>query len=384
MAVFDPHKQDVRFLGADGKTPIHIPIPAIDAFNNGSVGLSVTYGAQLGACIIMLFVVVIMTPRAKFRAMSTILHILALLLCVVRMSLLIAFFPSAFDEFYNYWSSDYSSVPLGDYQVSIAANAISLLLVIIIEVALFVQARAILHLWPHIVKYTLSTVSIIVTLLTVSWRLAFTVFQSRAIMSAESAHPFRWVAQWSIITNVVSICWYCALFNVKLVIHVITNRDILLRSYRSLTPMEVLVMTNGILMIVPVIFSALEWVDWTGFEAASLILTSVSLILPLGTLVARRLSQSRGQDYDNFDSRTCIALPSRFHDAQVSYGTKSFTTSSNTTTTPQDTILYQCEAGACSGKPDDVTIELCPLKEDRVHNGQVRVYSNLDQHESRV
>lgn len=251
MAAFDPHTQEVRFLLADGKTPIAVPIPEIDALNHISLSVCITYGAQLGACFIMLVVLVIMTPSNKFKTVSTILHILALVMCIIRMSLLIAYFPSGFNEFYNYWAVDYTSVSPGDYRTSIMGNVASLLVVIVIEAALVAQAQAMVHMWHNAVKHTLFIVSILLTLLTVSWRLAFTIFQCQATLDLESAHPFRWVARWSVITNAVSICWYCAIFNIKLTTHVFCNRGILLRSCKSLTAMDALVMTNGILMIVP-------------------------------------------------------------------------------------------------------------------------------------
>lgn len=250
MALFDPYTQTANFLAKDGETPIEVPIPLIDKFNEESVSISINYGTQLGACVIMLLVLLIMTPSNKFRRPSTILHIIALAVCSIRMALLASFFPSPFNEFYNYWAGDYSSVDDYHYHISITANAFSLLLVVAIELALMNQAWTMVNLWPSVSKYALVIVSAGVTLLTISWRLAYTVVLSQAVYAAESARPIRWIAQWAIITNAVSICWFCLLFNVKLVLHLVSNRS-LLPSCQSLTPMDVLVMTNGLLMIIP-------------------------------------------------------------------------------------------------------------------------------------
>lgn len=250
MADFNPYEQSVSFLAADGKTPIEVPLPAIDSFNEESVSVCINYGTQLGAAFIMLLVILLMTPSHKFRRPSTILHITALVFCIIRMAMLSAFFPSPFNEFYNFWAGDYSSVSAKHFHISVAGNCFSLLLVITVETALMYQAWTMVHLWPNLAKYTLSAVSLIITLLTVSWRLAFTVVLSKATLQEESARPVRWVVQWSIITNAISICWFCALFNAKLILHLATNRS-LLPSNRTLKPMEVLVMTNGILMIIP-------------------------------------------------------------------------------------------------------------------------------------
>lgn len=255
MAGFDPHTQTVNFLAADGETPIEVPIPFIDKFNEESVSICINYGTQLGACVLMLLVLLIMTPSNKFRRPSTILHIIALVFCSIRMALLASFFPSPFNEFYNYWAGDYSSVEDYHFHISVGANCFSLLLVVAVEFALVNQAWTMVNLWPSAAKYGLVIVSAGVTLLTISWRLAYTVVLSKAVYAAESARPMRWVVQWALITNAVSICWFCALFNIKLVLHLVSNRRFL-PSCQALTPMDVLVMTNGLLMIIPGMFSS--------------------------------------------------------------------------------------------------------------------------------
>lgn len=128
----------------------------------------------------------------------------------------------------------------------------------------------------------------------------------------------------------------------------------------------------------------MELGNWAAFEAASLTLTSVALILPLGTLTARRLSQSHGLGYDNFSSTTRVALPFNLNNSQLSPGTKSFATSSNATATPQSTVLSHCEAGAYRNDPDTMDLELCQLDGDRIYNGQVRVYHSFEQNEQRI
>lgn len=250
MPGFDPYAQNVTFLAADGETEIQVPVKTIDIFNIEAVSISISYGAQIGAALVMLLVVLIATPRPKFRRPSNILHVLGLVVCIIRMALLCAFFPSPFNEFYNFYSGDYSSVSRHHYNVSVAGNTSSLILVIIIEAALINQAWTMVKLWPALAKYALTCASFVVTLVTIGFRTAFTVIQSEAVFSLIPAMSLRWLAKWTFIINAISICWFCALFNVKLIVHLVAHRSVL-PSYRALTPMEVLVMTNGILMVVP-------------------------------------------------------------------------------------------------------------------------------------
>ena len=250
MARFDPYQQSILFYAADGKTQIDVPIVAVDSINHETASICINYGTQLGACFIMLMIVLIMTPSSKFRRPSTLLHILGLVVCTIRMALLAVYFTSHFNDFYAFWAHDFSKVPSRDYQISIASTTSSLLLLIIIEIALMNQAWTMVALWPSIAKISLAIISTAVALLTIGWRIAFTVIQNRAVVSLQPSADYHWLNQWTVITNALSICWFCALFNTKLVLHLVANRGIL-PSYTALTPMEVLVMTNGVLMTVP-------------------------------------------------------------------------------------------------------------------------------------
>lgn len=250
MAPFDPFTQNVTFLGPDGKTKLHVPMPAIDALNDESVSISINYGCQLGACVIMLLTVLVMTPWSKLGRPSNILHILGLVVCIIRMGILCAYFTSPFNDFYAYWAVDYSRVAARYYQASIVGTVFSLLLVIIVELALMNQAWTMVVLWPKRYKWPLAILSLLITLLTVGWRIAFTVIQCESVVSVKPPSNYYWGIYWMMVTNIMSICWFCAIFNVKLIIHLVTNRGIL-PSSGTLTPMEVLVMTNGLLMVVP-------------------------------------------------------------------------------------------------------------------------------------
>lgn len=230
--------------------PVAIPIPIIDSFNDETVSIVINYGAQLGASITMLLVVLLTTPSAKFLRASNLLHVLALLVCVVRTILLAFYFLSPFSHFYQVWSGDYSQVPSWNYRTSVAGTVFSTLLTIITDAALMNQAWTMVSLWPNKTKYILSLLSMVVTLLAVSFRLAYTVIQCEGIYNLTAPTKYAWLIRTTLIWNICSIGWFCALFNSKLIIHLVTNRGVL-PSRRAMSPMEVLIMANGILMIVP-------------------------------------------------------------------------------------------------------------------------------------
>ncbi|KAH7121320.1 fungal pheromone mating factor STE2 GPCR-domain-containing protein [Dactylonectria macrodidyma] len=384
MGDFDPYTQNVTFLASDGKTPLSVPLPMVDAFHTESVSICLNYGSQLGACVIMLAVVFVMTPSPKLRRPSSLLHITGLVLCIIRMALLSAYFPSPFNDFYAYWAYDYSHVPIRDFVISIVANTFSLLLVIAIEAALMHQAWTMVKLWPNFWKYTLSALSAFITLFTIGWRVAFTVIQNKAVLSLIPPENMRWLIHLMVITNAVSICWFCAIFNIKLVIHLISNRGVL-PSYKTMTPMEVLIATNGVLMIVPVIFAGLEWGHFTNFESASLTLTSVAIILPLGTLSAQRMASKTTSAYASADSSGRYPPTTGTGSSAHPIKRASFSTN-HTGTAAQVSILSRCEAAMMPhARPGSSGVELANLTEEAEADGHhVRVDRNLVQREERI
>lgn len=247
---FDAWTQNVTIFLADGTTALHIPIEAINAFNDSNMAIAANYGAQLGASLTMLLALVFTTPVAKFRRTLTMLHLLGLVISCIRMGLLYANLLSPTDDFYEYWAADYSRVPKNALSLAVAANTLSLVQVIVAELALMCQAWTIAAFWPASVRYSVVFMSVLVTVLTVGSRLALTIVLNKYTLLLDSADFFEFGLKFALVMNAGSIFWFCAVFNAKLLFHIISNRGIL-PARTTITSMEVLIIANGILMLFP-------------------------------------------------------------------------------------------------------------------------------------
>ncbi|TFA99687.1 hypothetical protein CCMA1212_008441 [Trichoderma ghanense] len=297
---FDPYTQNITILLSPSSPPISIPIPLIDTFNDETASIITNYAAQLGASLTMLLVLLATTPSSKLlRATTSLLHALALVVCVVRTLLLVYFFLTPFSHFYQVWTGDFSRIPAWNYRTSIAGTVLSALLAIVTDAALVNQAWTMVSLFAPRTRYAVCFLSLLITLLAVSFRVAYTVIQCEGITDLAAPRRYAWLIRTTLICNTASIAWFCALFNSKLVAHLVGNRGVL-PSRRAMSPMEVLIMANGILMIVPVIFAILEWHHFINFEAGSLTPTSIAIILPLSCLAAQRIAtSSSSQQYNH-------------------------------------------------------------------------------------
>lgn len=247
---FDPLNQRFTILGPDGETPIPLTPAFVTSIYMDATSLTILYGTQSGGCFMMLLVVLGMTPRSRLRRIPTIINIVALLLNAVRMLLLALFFTSSWLNMYTLASGDVGPVRRIDYNVSAGGTALSIPTTVLIEAALVVQAWSMLQLWPTLLKTAAVAVSLALVATTVGFNFAATFFHIRFILYDLLMPEHIWTRKTYLVLLTASICWFCFLFNIRLVLHMWSNRTIL-PSLKGLKAMDVLVITNGILMFVP-------------------------------------------------------------------------------------------------------------------------------------
>ncbi len=247
---FDPTNQTGYLLAPDGVTPIPFSTFHESSTYTSATALSILYGTQIGACFIMLVVVLVMTPRVRFRRVPTLINVAALTLNTVRMLLLAIFFTTGFLNFYVLKTGDVQWVPRSDFYLTATATALSVPVTVLILAALVVQAWSMMSLWRWLYKAPLLVVSVLLVLATIAFNMVTTILQARGILGLDQSSIVGMVRRAYLGLITASIAWFCFLFNVRLVMHMVTNRSIL-PSLKGLKAMDVLVITNGILMIIP-------------------------------------------------------------------------------------------------------------------------------------
>lgn len=246
-AMQDLRLQDFNITGPGGE-PMTLNMGFVDKMNRDAAAICINYGSQAGASIMMLLVVLAMNPTAKLLRVHTGLQVAALAANVIRMVLLSLFWTSEWVMFYTQYTGDTRYVTRSDFATSVASSVLSLVVNILFEACLILQAWTMVNLWSKLWKWAAVAGSALVSLTTIGFRFAFCILQNKAVF--ELTPGIIWVASASVITGAISIFWYCALFNVQLISHLIKNRTFLPNT-SSLTPMEALAVSNGILMVVP-------------------------------------------------------------------------------------------------------------------------------------
>jgi pheromone alpha factor receptor len=314
---FDPFTQNITITLADGVTQILTPLDAIDTFQNSLLATSLAEGTQISACIMMLAVVLTMTPRNRFARIPTRVNIGLLFVTFLHSLSFGLYFTSHFVEFYVFYTQDLTTVPTSDYAVQVLSSLMTAIQQCLILAALGLQAWSMIQLWPVISKWAVIGLSVPLSILNIGFRCAKVGFDVRNIIGNFTWPGTYWVQYCDNVISVVAICWFCSLFILRLLIHMVKNRSFL-PSVKGLTPMEVLVMTNGVLMLIPgkpstsslrqsftisnhqsltrsrfvVFFAGLQWEtdNWAFWQPNEFVGSSVALVLPLGVLIAQRIS----------------------------------------------------------------------------------------------
>jgi len=247
---FDPYLQVFTIVGPDGQTRIPVSMPVLNWYYLNNVRLAISYSAQACVAGIMILVVLFMTERSKLTRPSMLLNLVGLGCCLINRLLLTLYFTGPFANIYSVFASDFSAVPRSQYANSIAATTVGTILLIVVESALMYQAWTLLRTWPKLPKYIVGIVSLALVLVVLGFRFTSMVYQNLAVLHRRLPLGTVWILKTTVILSSVSIFWFCALFNLRLVTHLVKNRGVL-PSRSTLNPMEILVIVNGLLMTIP-------------------------------------------------------------------------------------------------------------------------------------
>lgn len=247
-AVFDPYTQNFTLLMADGVTEFQVDIPTLDAFVLYNTQVGINYASQIGASIVMMAVVLLVTRESKRRSPLFVINMISLALSVIRSLLQALYFTSAFSEAYAYFSGDFSAVPRSAYVNSIASVVMTFLLLCTVELSLVLQTRVVCTTLRDKYRFAIVAVSILVTFLTVGFRFAHMVANAVAIISLQTTFSLTWLASAALIMETISIWYFSLIFVAKLGFTIYQRKKLGLGQWG---PMQIICVMGGCTMVIP-------------------------------------------------------------------------------------------------------------------------------------
>ncbi|OQE38338.1 hypothetical protein PENCOP_c008G03121 [Penicillium coprophilum] len=278
---FDPFTQNVTFRHRNG-APFDVSVEALDVFVMYNVRVCINYGCQFGASFTLLIILLLMTQSDKRRSAVFIMNGLALFFNSSRLLFQLIHFSTSFEQVYPYVSGDYSSVPWTAYAVSIVAVVLTTLVIICIEVSLVIQVNVVCSTLRRRYRHPLLVFSILVALVPIGIRSAWMIVNCNAIVTLNYMSEIWWIESATNISVTVSICFFCIIFVTKLGFAIKQRRRL---GVREFGPMKVIFVMGCQTMVVPAIFSVIQYYIIVP-ELTSNVVTLVVISLPLSSIWA--------------------------------------------------------------------------------------------------
>ncbi|KAI9858472.1 MAG: hypothetical protein M1824_004339 [Vezdaea acicularis] len=279
---WDPFTQSFTLKMGDG-TPFNVTLSELDSFNFYNLRTSINYASQLGASLILLVVLLLLTRADKRRSPIFILNAVSLALNFIRNVLQCVYFTSHFSAVYAFFANDYSRVPRRDYANSVAADVLTVMLLICVEVSLVLQTQVICTTLKTVYRRVLLLVSVVVSLVAIAFRLFLSIQNTKAILLAQVFLPYVWLASATNITTTISVCFFSVVFTTKLGFALNERRKMKLRQYG---PMKIIFIGGYQTMVIPALFAILQYPFPTTAELSTNVLTLVAILLPLSSMWA--------------------------------------------------------------------------------------------------
>ena len=244
-ATFDPWHQDINMYRPDGAL-LTVNMGLVDEYRLYTTRLSISFGSQIGASLMLLLVLVLLTRSEKRKSLIFILNACCLFFNTIRLIFASCYLTGNLMHPYGLLSGNYFSTPT-DIAVSVTSNTLSFI------VLAFVMASLSLQVWVACVTTsTLQRILIMGTttamaLVSLGFKFAFMVASHIALVESKVRDVDKLSAiTW--ITQGVAIMLYSCVFTWKLGYAIVERRRLNMLQFG---PMQIVFIMGCQTMIIP-------------------------------------------------------------------------------------------------------------------------------------
>ncbi|KAK5170496.1 pheromone alpha factor receptor [Saxophila tyrrhenica] len=294
-ATFDAFNQPVTVLGPDGTTPVAISISDVMVLQQSAVGQSISQGIQLGAALMLLLTLVLITNKEKRRSCVFLFNAAALFLVALRAILSLVAYTGPLFNFYRWETMYYNDI--GSAQaVSAAGEFISLLLIVVIEISLAMQVRIVCCNLATFQQLAVNTINVVTTITVIGLRFALMVVNitwNIEGLTSMTEWQFKMINRFAAATNitlVISIGISTVIFCAKLGFAIESRRSLGLKQFG---PMQIIFVIGCQTMCTPLIFTIVAYFAVKNAQLTSVPPTIVAISLPLSAMWATANTNNR-------------------------------------------------------------------------------------------
>lgn len=208
----------------------------------------IVYGAQIGATVIMALIVVLITKSKSRKSPIFWLNLASLIIAALRALWQVIYWSGPWNDFYHDVAGDYETIPRAAISNSVVSSVWNLLLVVTVEASLVFQVNVVCVTMRPLWRGIVVAFSTIVILLVISIKLAVTIRTIDWNLSFVYNEDLFLLTNMSMLIEMASILYFCAIFVGKLGWTCCLRRRMGLKQWG---PMQIICVCGGCTMLIP-------------------------------------------------------------------------------------------------------------------------------------
>jgi len=247
---FDTHIQNFTLIDQDGEEFV-TNMFELDYMRQYGVRVAINWGSQIGASIVLLFVLLLLTRREKRKSSIFVMNSLCLVLNTIRSLLQCIWLTTEMFNPYAVVAGDYSRVSASDRANTIASNTILLILVTCIMISLSLQVWVVCITAQRLHRVLIMGTTTLIACIAVGYRFAVCVINNIQTMRDSTMSAYDGLIRGMHITQAVAVWLYCCVFTFKLGYALIQRRRMRMTQFG---PMQIIFIMGCQTMVVPGMF----------------------------------------------------------------------------------------------------------------------------------
>jgi len=225
-----------------------VSLADVDYYRHFAVVSGIIYASQIGACIAVLVMLLMLTKTDKRKSPVFILNSSALLFNSVGAIMQCLYFTGPWYSPYRLLSGDWFEMPASAKNVAAAPGAFICLVTIAVEISLVLQLKVVCVTLTRPQRAAVTVVSFLVALTAVGFRIAQVAVNTHCIQEATRCDSFLWLFKASSITTTISICFFSCAFCAKLGVSLFQRRKMGLTQFG---PMQIIFIGSFQTLVIP-------------------------------------------------------------------------------------------------------------------------------------
>ena len=208
--------QPIELTDRFGET-FAVSLQRVDYYRRYGITSGIIYASQIGACLAVLVILIMLSKAEKRKSPVFILNTSALLFNIIGALMQCLYFTGDWFSPYVYLSGDYFDISQSAKNVSIAPGAFACLVTIALEASLVLQLHVVCVTLKPLYKNLITIASAVVAFIAIGFRIAQVVINTNCnIKHSRRCDSYLWVYKAMAITTTISICVFSCAFCAKL------------------------------------------------------------------------------------------------------------------------------------------------------------------------